>query len=196
MAWGKEGSTTLETANTNLSVTGISTNIFYQSMNHVFATSGNVAMATSYNGDTASTSNRYAMRKNNNGTEDPLNSRDEIYLTGGDTEIFGIVYHVFVSGKEKLMIGNACGKGTVSGYPNKNQGVGKYVPTDLTDTMSSMNIEAQNSSNTYTSDSNLSVLGSDLTPASTPIKVQDGAVFYEKDTNKEYVLYNAVWSEL
>jgi len=195
MAWTKAGSTTLTNANTNLSVTGTSTNIFYQSMNHVFATSGNVAMATSYNGDTATTSNRYAMRKNNNGTEDPLTSRDEIYLTGGDTEIFGIVYHVFVSGEEKLMIGHACGKGTAtSGYPpNKNEGAGKYVPTDLTDTMSSMNIEAQNSSNTYTSDSNLSVLGSDGVESMT---VQDGSIFYETDTNKSYVLSSNVWTEL
>ena len=190
----KAGSTTLGSANANISVTGISTNTLYQSMNHVFATSGNVAMATSYNGDTATTSNRYAMRKNNNGTEDPLTSRDEIYLTGGDTEIFGIVYHVFVSGEEKLMIGHAVGRGTAgANAPNRNEGVGKYVPTDLTDTMSSMNIEAQNSSNTYTSNSNLSVIGSDGTES---LNIQDGTVYYDTDLNKEYVLYNNVWTEL
>jgi len=195
MAWKKAGYNTLGSANANISVTGISTNIFYQSINHVFATSGNVAIATSYNGDTATTSNRYAMRKNNNGTEDPLYSRDEIYLTGGDTEIFGIAYHVFISGEEKLMIGQAVGKGTTGAgnSPNKNEGVGKYVPTDLTDTMSSMNIEAQNSSNTYTSDSNLSVIGSDGTEE---LNVQDGAIYYDTTLNKEYVLYNNTWTEL
>ena len=193
MAWKKAGYNTLGSANANISVTGISTNIFYQSINHVFATSGNVAIATSYNGDTATTSNRYAMRKNNNGTEDPLHSRDEIYLTAGDTEIFGIAYHVFISGEEKLMIGHAVGKGTGNNQPNKNKVVGKYVPTDLTDTMSSMNIEAQNSSNTYTSDSNLSVIGSDGTES---MRIQDGAIYYETDTNKEYVLYNNTWTEV
>ena len=59
--------------------------------------------------------------------------------------------------------------------------------------MSSMNIEAQNSSNTYTSDSNLSVIGSD---GATSTKLQDGAIYYETDTNKEYVLYNNTWTEV
>ncbi len=45
--------------------------------------------------------------------------------------------------------------------------------------------------------SNLSALGGDITPvAQDPPKVQDGAVFYEKDTNKEYILNNGVWTKL
>lgn len=41
------------------------------------------------------------------------------------------------------------------------------------------------------------MLGSDVTPATAEvIKVQDGAIFYETDTNKEYILYNSAWTEL
>ena len=40
---------------------------------------------------------------------------------------------------------------------------------------------------------NLSALGSDGVESMT---VQDGAVFYETDTNKAYVLYDGSWSEL
>ena len=41
------------------------------------------------------------------------------------------------------------------------------------------------------------MLGSDVTPASAEaIKIQDGSIFYETDTNKEYVLNNNTWTEL
>jgi len=40
---------------------------------------------------------------------------------------------------------------------------------------------------------NTSVLGSDGTEST---KLQDGAIYYETDTNKEYLLYNNTWTEL
>jgi ribosomal protein L27 len=41
-------------------------------------------------------------------------------------------------------------------------------------------------------DSNFTVLGSD----EVLYVVQDGAIFYEKDTNKEYIISNNTWTEL
>jgi len=40
---------------------------------------------------------------------------------------------------------------------------------------------------------NISALGSDGVES---LNVQDGAVYYETDTNKSYVLYNNSWTEL
>jgi hypothetical protein len=45
----------------------------------------------------------------------------------------------------------------------------------------------------YAVGSNVSALGSNGVES---MKVQDGAVFYETDTNKSYVLYDGSWSEL
>ena len=43
------------------------------------------------------------------------------------------------------------------------------------------------------SDTNLTVIGSDGTES---LNVQDGAVYYDKTLNKEYILSNNTWTEL
>ena len=73
--------------------------------------------------------------------------------------------------------------------PNRSQFAGKFVQnaqfTQITNT--------NDQSGDFDTSSNLTILGSDGVES---MKVQDGAVFYETDTNKSYVLYNDIWSEL
>jgi len=45
----------------------------------------------------------------------------------------------------------------------------------------------------WDTDSNLSAIGSDGTEE---LNVQDGAIYYDTDLNKEYVLYNNTWTEV
>ena len=54
--------------------------------------------------------------------------------------------------------------------------------------------QIEHQSTNLQSGTNLAVLGSDITPSG--VKVQDGAIYYETDTNKEFLLYNDVWTEL
>ena len=52
-------------------------------------------------------------------------------------------------------------------------------------------------SGTIDTDSNLSILGSNVTTASAQdATVTDGSIFYSTDENKEFVLYNNTWSEV
>ena len=45
----------------------------------------------------------------------------------------------------------------------------------------------------YNTGTNITTLGSDGVES---LGVQDGAVYYETDTTKEYVLYNNAWTEV
>jgi hypothetical protein len=49
------------------------------------------------------------------------------------------------------------------------------------------------SSGSYDTNSNITVIGSDGTAS---MIIQDGAIYYDTDLNKEYVLYNDTWTEL
>ena len=66
----------------------------------------------------------------------------------------------------------------------------KYTQTaDITRT----DLNSSYTTTAYAENSNYSLIGSDGTEE---LKVQDGAIFYETDTNKEYLLYNNTWTEV
>jgi len=73
----------------------------------------------------------------------------------------------------------------------REEAVGKWANTS--DAITSIKHTQSSSGGDYLSGSNVSVLGSDGVES---LNVQDGAVYYETDTNKEYVLYDNTWTEL
>ena len=200
MAWGKAGSSTTPTTS-NVSVTGISANNTLQSILHI-TTSGLYSAYNRYND--VNSGNLYHGRYETNGTTDQLFQGNQIFdmldnsggtnMAGGD--LFNISYIVNLETEEKLVIGSSniasgTGAGTV---PKRNKYVAKFANTS--DKITS--IENFDPSKTvYTSDSNASALGSEMTPAAAQdVTITDGAIYYETDTNKEYVLYNNTWTEV
>ena len=78
--------------------------------------------------------------------------------------------------------------------PGRYEGAGKWVNTS--DQITEVDL-LNTDSGGFLTGSNLTVLGSEVTPAAAEAAtVQDGAVFYETDTNKSYILYDGSWSEL
>jgi hypothetical protein len=187
MAWNKAGYTTLGTAGDNLDITSMASSQFKQFMVHKI-TSGNSKLWTTFNN---STGTKYAMRFDYNGTAGTDYSTDKIaiqYNQGSDD--FVVMDWCFISGNEKIGVGNVADGATTI---DRQIMFFKYIPSSLTDTITRIDINNGDGTGDFAVGSNVSALGSDGVEST---KVQDGAVFYETDTNKSYVLYNDTWSEL
>ena len=195
MVWGKAGSTTLSSAGDDLDITSMTASKFNQILGH-HINSGSKAVNINFNGNSNSV---YARRKSFNGGTDSTSTSQttlNVNLNHSAPEFF-ISYVCDVTSEEKLMIlfntdTNTAGAGNA---PTRQEYVAKFVPSP---SARITRVDTNNDqSGSYDTDSNITALGSDLTPAAAvPIKVQDGAVFHETDTNKAYVLYNNTWSEL
>ena len=101
-----------------------------------------------------------------------------------------------ISAEEKLLISHSnevetTGVGTA---PRRREYVGKWINTS--DVISRYDV-VNSGSGDFASDSNSTVIGSNVTTAAAQdVTVTDGAIFYETDTNKEYILYNNTWTEI
>ena len=196
MAWGKTGSTTLSSTGDDIDITDLTACKFNQMLFHAIS-SGQVNSFGIFNNDSGSV---YAYRgSDNGGTDYTSGSANSFYsdYSYNNSTAFSIAYIVSILGEEKLCMSFEINAGTsgASNAPNRREWVSKYVPsTDADITRIDMN---STGSGDYAVGSNLSVLGSDMTPAvAVSLKVQDGSVFHESDTNKEYVLNNGTWIEL
>ena len=194
MAWAKLGSDTLTSGGTSLDIVSFTSSKFNQFLCHDVGTSSQSVLWQFGGSGSVDTGNNYAHRYNQDGgTDGTQNTRNNIwaYQAGTDDDRFIIFYSINIAGEEKLFIGNSVtfnGAGA-SVAPNRCEEVGKWVNTSVQyDT-----VKAFSNSGNMDTDSNLSVLGSDGVESMT---VQDGAVYYETDTNKEYVLYDNTWTEL
>ena len=191
MAWRKAGTTTLGSAGDTITVSGMTTSKFKILLAHTLDTGGAIYQGLRFNSDTT---NDYAVRKSYNGGSDATavnTSQMQFMGNAFASDIFGVGYLVDINGEEKLFTGfsvaeNAAGAGTA---PMREEQADKYIE--------GADITAANLNNTsagdYNTDSNLSVIGSDGTEET---KLQDGAIFYETDTNKEFLLSNNIWTEL
>ena len=193
MAWATNGTPkTLTVAGDDMDITNMSSSTFKQFFIHKI-TSGSSKIAMTFNN---STGNKYAYRFNYNGTEgSPANTQPSIPLQYNHaSDDFVVMYLCDKSGEEKLATEWQV-DGSSSSAPEKQNMIFKYVPADLTDRVTRIDLYNDGSGGTgdYAVGSNVSALGSDGVES---MKVQDGAVFYETDTNKSYVLYNSTWSEL
>ncbi len=199
MAWGKNGSTTLSGSSDTLAITGMTASKTNQFMSHHIGGSGNINILYTLNNDSGS---RYASR-GNSGSEWTSTSEPKLfayYSSSNDYDTFNIFYSCFVVGEEKLIISNfvdigGSGNGNA---PYRGEAAGKYVPSDLDDTITS--IDTYNgTTGDFTTGSNISALGSDMTPTAAvpfPSDVPTYSRFEETDTRKIYTKGTYGWTEM
>ena len=190
MAWIKAGSTTLTVAGDNIPVTPTNS-VFYQVLFHTINSNTNTidhSWRLSSDADPD-----YSQRRSIDGGADAtlINQTDIEAGTNHVSPSFGVGYWCNIATDEKLFMGMEVSQNTAGAgnSPNRWEGVGKYVSGN--NIISKFDLR-DNQSGSYDTDSNVSVLGSDGVASN----VQDGAVYYETDTNKSYVLYNNTWTEL
>ena len=191
MAWIKAGTTTLGSAGDDLDITSMTASKFNQFMIHKI-TSGDASLTQTLNNNTNSV---YTRRKSANGATD-FTATSESNVNSSDTtttDMFIVEYVASISGEEKLGIKNyvdygATGAGTA---PDRMEIIYKFVPSPDADIT---RIDFTNgNSGSYDTDSNISALGTEGVES---LNVQDGAVYYDTDLNKSYVLFSNAWIEL
>tara|TARA_R110000824_G_scaffold401200_1_gene611258 strand:+ start:510 stop:1088 length:579 start_codon:yes stop_codon:yes gene_type:complete len=192
MVWSKAGSTTLGSAGDLITVSSLSNNKFYMVIMDNIDT-GSVNEGISMGSGSVDSGSNYASRESYNGTTDlGRTSQTHIYWNLNSVKSFHVGYINNISGEEKLSIAFGAGQNTAGAgnAPNRHETVGKWVNTsNPIDTIAGSNLGA----GSFNTDSTVSVLGSDGVES---LNVQDGAVYYETDTNKSYVLSGTTWSEL
>jgi len=190
MAWGKAGSTTLSSTGDDIDITDLGGHKFNLFLNHKI-TSGASSINYTFNNDSAA---NYAIRININGATDGAYANRSNFDFWQDTnDAFEVMYAVGISSKEKLVINltvgqNATGAGTA---PSRREHVGKWVNTS--DTIDRIDCNNDQSGD-YAVDTNMSALGSDITPASAvtfPTNVQVGSRAEITDSRKMYNLQGA-----
>ena len=157
MAWSKAGSTTLESAGDNITVSDFTSTTFNVFMAYVL-NSGSADVTTRMDSNTG---NNYCNRRNINGGTDELNTTSSNIINNGNNNSALVVQYIInISGKEKLTISNASDRGSAgaSNAPNREECVGKFIVTSGQFT----SLTAFNSdSGDFDTDSNLSVIGTD-----------------------------------
>jgi len=193
MAWGKLGSTTATGTVNSLDSPTYTGNVSQQIFYHDFKGTGGNMESLKFNDSGSATV--YAFRGSRNGGTDstPVNQNNIQTNDSAFGESFAVIYVCAVVGEEKLVIGREYDGNTTVGSPyiNRHNFVGKFVPSSDAP-ITKVALDSVDGNRTYIVDSNISILGSD----ETIYVVQDGVVFYETDTNKEYILNNGSWSEL
>ena len=194
MAWGKAGSTDV-TSGDALTLSSVLDSKFYTFL-YLSVPSGEMTEYQTVGNGTKDTGNRYANRKGKNGAEGTFSSRANWVVSaksGATQPELGVGYIFNIAGEEKLMNSrhinaNASGAGSI---PDRQENAGKWANTsDVMDVISFDNTGTGD----YATGTNLSALGSDLTPAGTvpavPAvdNVQDNSIFVETDTARRYWL--------
>jgi|TARA_R110000796_G_C14525088_1_gene431289 hypothetical protein len=193
MAWGKIGSDTLQTSGTTIEVLN-PTEGFIQGISTTISSSGSITPYMRLNlnsGNSAVYSFRY-----DKGTSYPdaiaTSQSAGIYFQNGNggnysTPQFNIFTIFNIDSEETLMFANTVNQMTAGATVPVRTVIAAKMTTSLSfDRVRYFN----NSSGSFGSGSNMVLLGDIIT------KVVDGAIFYETDTNKSYVLYNGSWTEL
>ena len=186
MAWGKNGTPDTSTGTVDvLTISDMTANNFGVILSHVINTG---TISANFTADNITTST-YAWRVNRNGgASDDLGASQTSWATGGDAaDSFHVYYFCNISGQEKLMLGNkvdgsTAGAGTA---PERREQYGKSTQTAQFTRIDNTNVGA----GSYLIDSNLSALGSDLTPsAAVPFaeNAQVGSRAEITDTRKMY----------
>ena len=198
MAWGKAGSTTLSSASATIDVSSLSNNKCLMALTHKIS-GGDSVVRYRLNSDTGS---NYARRYSENGGADGT-STSTFIASGYNKDGFGVAYIVNISSEEKLLIYHDVDSNTAgAGYaPRRVEEVAKWVNTsEVIDEINIINGGADN----FATDSNLTVLGSDITPAAAipfVANAQEGSRAEITDSRKMYYKFDAnayhseVWYE-
>ena len=195
MAWNKLGTTTLGSAGDDLDITSMTTNTFNQFLVHTLNTGGTSKHNFTFdNNDNTD----YARRRSYNGAGDSTDiSQVQIeYLGDEASDRFEVIYGSNIASEEKLNIHFAVTRSTAndaSAATNRAEAVSKIDTTTNTGQYTRIDCNNTGGSGDFDTDSNISAIGSDGTEE---LNVQDGAIYYDTDLNKEYVLYNNTWTEL
>ena len=188
MVWTKAGTTTLTSAGDDLDITSMTASKFNVFLSHIFksATTIQANMTTDNN-----TATDYAYRQSQNGGTDSTGedqTRIPTIANGGNSgDEFTIRYGCNIAGEEKLFMSWILSRGTAgSAGVTRVQQIGKVDTT--TNTGQFTRVDFNNSAGgDFAVDSNISALGSDLTPsAGKPTDVQVGSRLEETDTRKMY----------
>jgi len=195
MVWGKAGSTTVNSGD-DCDITSMTASTTSQIITSVI-TSGNTYGRLLFNDDSGTGSGVYNRRGNSNGGTTFTGRMTEIENTHDTaTDKFTVSYVCDVSGEDKLQILSYVDNGTDgANSPNRMEFVFKYSPTSAS-TITRVDL-FNTTSGDFTTGTNLTVLGSDITTvAVVDAKVQNGAIFEETDTNKHYLLDDGTWTEI
>jgi len=195
MVWGKAGSTTLTSTSNTLNISGITANDTFTVLNNPIGTGNVVSQRVGYGSldDQANYAYRHCANFGSESVSTSAQTRGLWYNNAGVDQRFTVAYCVNLAGKEKLFIA-VVNEATTTGNtaPELIETVHKW--TNTTNRFDNLGVVSTTNNAAYGVDSNISALGSDITPAA--VKVQDGAIFYETDTNKEFLLSNNTWTEL
>ena len=186
MAWGKAGSTTLSTGGDDVDITCLSESKTRMIMSHML-NCGAAQNKITFNN---TGSGKYSSRNEYNDCADSLHtSQDFVPHWDGNcnasNDQFIVSFLVDVEGQIKLGWYWGVDRGTAGAG---NQVRSRNMAYKFIDTPKITRIDLNNQGGgDYGADSNLSILGSDLTPAAAQdATVTDGAIFYETDTKPSY----------
>ena len=191
MAWSKSGSITLATSTVNgITITPNSASIFNQYMIHSIVDSNGKPPTLKLSG----TSTSVSYRAITNGSIQTGVAGDPDFRIGdgtSDKQGFSVGYVCNIAGEEKLGKNFYVNAG-VFGRLNAISRSDRVFKDSTTAQFTSLRFRMHQGATNTIADSNFTVLGSNGIDST----ITDGAIFYETDTNKSYILYNSIWSEL
>ena len=202
MVWARGDSNTLSSTSLDIDLgasTAMSKNKFSFTLHHL------IDDGTGSNGDGVhhfrpndDNGSNYAHRTSPDfGSDNTFASQNYIatqYNTSPN-DSFVFQYYASIDGEEILQMSVqvdivSTGAGTA---PRVIHTINKYTGTSQFTSLHCNNNRGTSVGYEYDVDSNATIIGSDGTEE---LNVQDGAIYYDTDLNKEYVLYNNTWTEI
>ena len=182
MPWNRLGTTTLSSTGSPITVSGFGASTFIQELHHGIAY-GSYGSSLRLNNDSGT---KYANRRRTNGTNENSGTNrtfiENVY--GGDTLMISFMGDI--DGEEKMIInlGGFSGSSGAGNAPNRLQLIGKYVPSPTARITQVNRFDSEGGAHGI--DTNLTVLGSDVTLSALATNVQVGSRYEETDTRKIY----------
>ena len=201
MAWTKAGTETLTSASLNLDLgatTAMGKNQFTQYITHVLndGTGNSNDAAPAYTLDNVSTAQYTNRATDNLGTEHTFTAQNMMYNSSSTQkdDYFVVAEIASIDGQQIYWQSLLCDKNSGgNSNPNKCESVNSYTGTTQFTRLDNYNNRGSTVGYEYDTGSNATALGSDGTES---MIIQDGAIYYDTDLNKEYVLYNNTWTEV
>ena len=195
MAWQKLTTSSSLGSETEFNTDNYTSNKFQQIMIHsLSAPSGYDKVGFNNNTNTV-----YAQRTSVDGLADATSvSRpyNDVNVSDATTPVFVVMYLINITGEEKLAIGFQTQQLTAGATtaPQRIEMAWKFVPSPDADVT---RVDYYNSgSNNYVADSNITVIGGDVTEeAILGNNAQSGSRFEATDTRKIYYWNGASWTE-